>query len=432
MMLKDCSQSFFNEAKKHFPGGVNSPVRAYGAVGGQPLFIRQAKGAYVWDVDGNKYCDYVGSWGPAILGHAHDDVIETVIEACRNGLSFGAPTEMETLLAKKVKTAFPSMESLRFVSSGTEACMSAVRLARGYTKRNKIIKFDGNYHGHADSLLVKAGSGVVSFGLPDCPGVTPATAADTLVAQYNSLDSVNSLVNQYPDEIAAIIVEPIVGNSGFIRPVDGFLQGLKEICTRNGALLIFDEVMTGFRVCYGGVQTLLNIEPDLTTLGKIVGGGLPLAAYGGKREIMELVSPVGAVYQAGTLSGNPLATACGLKTLELLSGSNVYSKLANITRTLVEGLVKLGNENSVPVYADFEGGMFGMFFSTEGVKNLDEVKRTKLRYFPCFFNSMLEKGIYMAPSAFEAGFVSTAHTLEDVEVTLDSAKTALAKIRHEL
>ena len=430
-MLTQNSQTLFTEALDHIPGGVNSPVRAYGAVGGVPLYIKKSKGAYIWDVDGNKYCDYVGSWGPAILGHARQEVVEAVAKVAADGLSFGAPTESETILAKMIISAFPSMEKVRFVSSGTEACMSAIRLARGYTKRDKFIKFDGNYHGHADSLLVKAGSGALNTGVPNSSGVTPGTAADTLVAEYNNLQSVEMLFKAYPDDIAAIIVEPIVGNSGFIRPVDGFLQGLRDLCTENGALLIFDEVMTGFRVSYGGVQTLLKIDPDLTTLGKVVGGGLPLAVYGGKSKFMDLIAPLGAVYQAGTLSGNPLATISGIKTLELLSKNDVYPTLAKMTHTLVSGMEKLGDEASIPLKTDSEGGMFGFFFADKTVKNLNDAKETRLDLFPKFFKLMLDRGQYFAPSPFEAGFVSLAHTSKDIDFTIESARIALKKIRYE-
>ena len=431
MVQKSRSHSLFVAAKKHMPGGVSSPVRAFGAVGGEPLFLARAKGAYLWDVDGNQYTDYVGSWGPAILGHTREEVVEAVIRAARDGLSFGAPTEAETKLAQEISKAMPQIEKVRFVSSGTEACMSAVRLARAYTKRDKIVKFEGNYHGHADSLLAKAGSGLATFGIPTSPGVTAACAKDTLTVPYNDLEAVKEVFKGHSDEIAAVIIEPLAGNCGFIRPLPGFLRDLKGLCHQHGALLIVDEVMTGFRVAFGGMQSVASVTGDLTTLGKVIGGGMPLAAYGGRKEIMDRVAPLGDVYQAGTLSGNPLATACGLKTLELLSQPEVYKQLGNLTNKLVNGLIELGKQLSIPICGDSEGGMFGMFFAKERVTNFAQAQASHTSLFSHFFQKMLGKGVYLAPSAFEAGFVSTAHTVQDIDRTLQAARESLEEIKQE-
>lgn len=431
MVQKSRSHSLFVAAKKHMPGGVSSPVRAFGAVGGEPLFVARAKGAYIWDVDSNKYIDFVGSWGPAILGHTHDEVVDAVIRAAKEGLSFGAPTEAETSLASEITKAMPKLEKVRFVSSGTEACMSAVRLARAYTNRDKILKFEGNYHGHADSLLAKAGSGMATFGIPTSPGVTKGCAKDTLTVPYNNLDAVAEVFSQNKDELAAVIVEPAAGNCGFIRPLPGFLQGLRDLCTQHGTLLIVDEVMTGFRVALGGMQSVESVYGDLTTLGKVIGGGMPLAAYGGRKEIMDRIAPLGDVYQAGTLSGNPVATACGLKTLEILSKPGVYKELGNLTRNLADGLAQLGEQCGVPIFADSEGGMFGMFFADSRVNDFAAAKASRTSLFSHFFQKMLAKGIYLAPSAYEAGFVSTAHTQEDINRTLNAVKESLEEIKQE-
>ncbi|MFK7825432.1 MAG: glutamate-1-semialdehyde 2,1-aminomutase [Oligoflexales bacterium] len=431
MVQKSRSHSLFVAAKKHMPGGVSSPVRAFGAVGGEPLFLSKAKGSYIWDVDDNRYIDFVGSWGPAILGHAHDDVVEEIIKVAREGLSFGAPTEAETLLAQEISKAMPQLEKVRFVSSGTEACMSAVRLARAYTNRDKLLKFEGNYHGHADSLLAKAGSGLATFGISTTPGVTQACAKDTLTVPYNDLEAVAETFSKNANEIAAVIVEPLAGNCGFVRPLPGFLKELKAQCVQNGSLLIIDEVMTGFRVARGGMQSIESVEGDLTTLGKVIGGGMPLAAYGGRQEIMDRIAPLGDVYQAGTLSGNPLATACGLKTLEILSKPGVYNQLGNLTHKLVNGLIELGKQCDIPIFADCEGGMFGMFFADGRVENFAAAQASQTSIFSHYFNKMLEKGVYLAPSAYEAGFVSTAHSEQDIEQTLHAARESLMEIKQE-
>ena len=369
------SKALYEEATHYFPGGVNSPVRAFTGVGGHPIFVDRAKGAYFWDADGNKFIDYIGSWGPAIVGHAHPEVIDSLVKTAENGFSFGAPTHLETQLAQKVQQLVPSMECMRLVSSGTEACMSALRVARGYTGRDKILKFDGCYHGHADMLLVQAGSGIATLGIPGSPGVPKGATADTLVVPYNDLAAVEAVFKDYPEEIAAVIIEPIVGNSNFIRPMPDFLEGLRSICDKYSSLLIFDEVMTGFRVAKGGVQQLSGVQPDLTTLGKVIGGGLPIGAYGGKRHIMQKVAPVGPVYQAGTLSGNPLAVSSGLKTLELLSESFDYAQLASRTCQLAEGLKQAAERRSVTLSVDSEGGMFGFSFSEQMPRNLLMPKR---------------------------------------------------------
>ena len=424
-----CSQELFAEAKRLFPGGVNSPVRAFASVGGQPLFFRKGEGAYLWDVDGNRFIDYVGSWGPAIAGHAHPEVVAAVCSAAANGLSFGAPTVGENRLAQKIAQIMPHIEMMRFVSSGTEACMSALRVARAFTGRDHILKFDGCYHGHADMLLVKAGSGVATLGIPGTPGIPAATAAHTIVAPYNDLEALSVIFKQRPGQIAAIIVEPIVGNAGFIRPLPGFLDGLRSLCDKEGALLIFDEVMTGFRVALQGAQGLFGIKPDLTTLGKVIGGGMPLAAYGGRRDIMERVAPQGDVYQAGTLSGNPLATACGLKTLEIIAEHGRFDELTHQTRFLAEGLVQTARDAKIDLSADAQGGMFGFFFTREKVHNFSDALRSDKAMFVRFFRGMLAEGIYLAPSPFEAGFVSMAHTIEHIEQTLTAASRVFGAIR---
>lgn len=423
------SRSLFADATTVIPGGVNSPVRAFKSVGGDPLFIRRASGSRLWDADNNEYIDYVGSWGPAIAGHAHPEVLKTINDIAANGISFGAPTELETQLARTVIKHLPSIEMIRFVSSGTEACMSVLRVARAFTGRSRIIKFEGCYHGHGDMLLVKAGSGAATLGVPDSPGVPAGTAADTLTVPYNDLGSVAALFEKYPEEIAALIIEPIVGNSGFIRPDHGFLEGLRSLCTKHGALLIFDEVMTGFRVGISGVQGLHHISPDLTCLGKVIGGGMPLAAYGGRRDVMAKVAPSGPVYQAGTLSGNPVAVSCGLKTLEIISRPGFFEQLSRRTRTLVDGLKLCAQRNDLPFSADCEGGMFGFFFNKGPVRNFADAKLSDIDRFKKFFWGMMERGVYLAPSAFEAGFVSGAHSDDDIARTLDFADQVMKGCR---
>lgn len=428
MSKRNKSREAMARARAVIPGGVNSPVRAFGSVGGDPVFFERGEGAYLYDIDGSRYIDYIGSWGPAISGHAHPEVLEAIARTAAKGLSFGAPTEAETVLAETVRRAFPSMEKVRFVSSGTEACMSVLRVARAFTKRDKILKFTGCYHGHADMLLVKAGSGALTLGLPDSPGVPQGATSHTLLATYNDLDAVRAVFAENRGQIAAVIVEPIVGNAGFIRPVEGFLEGLRQITQEDGALLIFDEVMTGFRVAYGGVQELKGIKADLTTLGKVIGGGLPIGAYGGRKDIMSMVAPEGPVYQAGTLSGNPVAVASGLKTLEIIARPGAFARLSEVTRQLANGLRKVASKHGIPFYSDSEGGMFGYFFHAGPVHSLEEAKQGDGARFKAFFWGMLDEGIYLAPSAYEAGFVSMAHTPQDIDATLAVADRVLAKL----
>ncbi len=419
------SHELFQLAQKHIPGGVNSPVRAFKGVGGDPVFIDRAEGAYVYDVEGRRYIDYVGSWGPMILGHAHPQVIEAVTAAARKGLSFGAPTELEVRIADKVCELVPSMDMVRMVSSGTEATMSAIRLARGYTGRDRIVKFEGCYHGHSDSLLVKAGSGALTLGEPSSPGVPGALAELTLTLRYNDIGQVRQAFAEVGEEIACVIVEPVAGNMNCIPPVPGFLEGLREVCDQYGAVLIFDEVMTGFRVALGGAQGLYGITPDLTTLGKVIGGGMPVGAFGGKAEIMEKIAPLGPVYQAGTLSGNPVAMTAGLETLNLISAPGFFDELAAKTERLATGLVVAGREAGVAVTENHVGGMFGLFFTEEErVTDFTSATACDQEKFKRFFHAMLEAGIYLAPSAFEAGFVSAAHGNDDLEATLAAARQA--------
>jgi len=422
------SHDLFAAAQRHIPGGVNSPVRAFRSVGGDPVFFESAAGAYVTDPDGKRYIDYVGSWGPMILGHAHPDVIAAVTERVAKGLSFGAPTELETQMAEKVCELVPSMDLVRMTSSGTEATMSALRLARGYTGRDKVIKFEGNYHGHVDSLLVKAGSGMLTLGEPSSPGVPAALAELTITLTYNDLEQVRETFAALGDEIACVIVEPVAGNMNCIPPVPGFLEGLREICDQHGAVLIFDEVMTGFRVVRGGAQELYGVAPDLTALGKVIGGGMPVGAFGGRRAIMEHISPLGPVYQAGTLSGNPIAMTAGLKTLELISAAGFYEDLAQRTERLCDGMAARARTAGVPLSTNRAGAMFGLFFTDGQVTNYADATGCNQEQFNAFFHGMLERGVYLAPSAFEAGFVSAAHGDAEIESTLDAAAQAFQQI----
>ena len=418
------NQQLFEQSQKLIPGGVNSPVRAFRSVGGTPVFFKRGHGAYLWDEDDKQYIDYVGSWGPMILGHAHPSVIQAVKQAAEQSLSFGAPTARELEMAELLIKLVPSMEQVRLVSSGTEATMSAIRLARGFTGRSKILKFEGCYHGHADALLVKAGSGALTFGQPSSAGVPPEVAAHTLTLSYNDSAAVEALFDQIGSEIACVIVEPVAGNMNLIAPAPGFLQTLREQCSKHGAVLIFDEVMTGFRVALGGAQALYGIKPDLTTLGKVIGGGLPVGAFGGRADIMACLAPVGPVYQAGTLSGNPVAVAAGLATLKLVQEPGFYYRLATITRQFVEGLCAVAKEKGIAFSAQSVGGMFGLYFSAQVPTSYAEVMQCDKGAFNRFFHAMLDEGVYLAPSAFEAGFVSAAHGDAEIGKTLEAARRA--------
>jgi glutamate-1-semialdehyde 2,1-aminomutase len=422
------SQEIFTAAQNLMPGGVSSPVRAFKSVGGQPIVFDRVNGAYIWDVDGNKYIDYVGTWGPAICGHAHPEVISALHAALEKGTSFGAPCALENVLAEMVIDAVPSIEMVRFVNSGTEACMAVLRLMRAFTNREKIIKFEGCYHGHADMFLVKAGSGVATLGLPDSPGVPKSATSSTLTAPYNDLEAVKALFEENRDQIAGVILEPVVGNAGFIPPDAGFLEGLRELTHEHGALLVFDEVMTGFRIAYGGAQEKFGITPDLTTMGKVIGGGLPVGAYGGRRDIMSMIAPAGPVYQAGTLSGNPLAMTAGIKTLELLQKPGTYEQLERITKKLADGLLKVAQETGHAACGGSISAMFGLFFTSGPVHNYEDAKNSDTAKFGRFHRGMLERGIYLAPSQFEAGFTSLAHTDEDIDQTLAAARDVLSSL----
>ena len=423
------SADLFQRAQQLIPGGVNSPVRAFRGVGGDPLFIKRAEGAYLIDEDENLYIDYVGSWGPMILGHAHPAVIEAMQAQAILGLSYGAPTRLEVTMAERIGELMPGMEMVRMVSSGTEATMSAIRLARGFTQRDKIVKFAGCYHGHSDSLLVKAGSGLLTLGIPDSAGVPQDLAKHTLTCSYNNLAEVEQLFAELGEQVAAIIVEPVAGNMGCVPPAPGFLTGLRKLCDKYGSVLIFDEVMTGFRVALGGAQQLYNVKPDLTTLGKIVGGGMPVGAFGGRKDIMQYIAPLGPVYQAGTLSGNPMAMAAGIVTLDGITKPYFYEGLEHTTKLLVNGLLAIAKHAGIAMQATHVGSMFGLFFAEHPIHNYEDVKRSQLERFKKFFHGMLQEGIYLAPSAFEAGFVSAAHGERELAKTLQAAEKVFKTLR---
>jgi glutamate-1-semialdehyde 2,1-aminomutase len=423
------NEALFARAQRTIPAGVNSPVRAFRSVGGTPRFVERADGPFVWDADGRRYIDYVGSWGPAIVGHAHPAVVRAVQERAVHGLSFGAPTEIEIELAETLARRLPSLEMVRLVSSGTEATMTALRLARGFTGRGKIVKFEGCYHGHGDSLLVKAGSGALTFGQPSSAGVPPSIAGETIVVPYNDLDAVEAAFRAEPEGIAGVIVEPIAGNMNLVRPKPGFLEGLRSLCDRHGAVLIFDEVMTGFRVHPQGVQGMTGVTPDLTTLGKVIGGGMPVGAFGGKRAIMERIAPLGPVYQAGTLSGNPVAVAAGLATLELTEAPGFYERLAATTRAMTDGLAAEARRAGVAFCADAVGGMFGIYFAPRVPQTYAEIMACDKERFNRFFHLMLDAGVFLAPSAYEAGFVSAAHGDAEIAATVAAAAAAFAAVR---
>ena len=427
-MQQTKSQQLFAQAQQFIPGGVNSPVRSFRAVAGTPPFIDRGQGCRVWDVDGNEYIDYLGSWGPLVLGHAHPAVVEALTKAAQGGTSFGAPVEMEVELARLICQALPSVDRVRLVSSGTEACMSAIRLARAYTGRSKVIKFSGCYHGHADGLLVKAGSGAMTHGIPTSAGVPESYAAETLVADYNDIASVESFFQAWPDAIAGVIVEPVAGNMGVVPPAEGFLADLRRVTADHGAMLIFDEVITGFRIAYGGAQTRYGVTPDITCLGKIIGGGLPVGAYGGRREIMEMVAPLGPMYQAGTLSGNPLAVTAGLTTLTQLQEPGAYERLESLAGRLADGLAQAFAQAEVPATLNRVGSMLTGFFTAGPVDSLAQVEQADTEAYGRYFHAMLERGVYLAPSQFEAGFVSLAHTEADIDRTVEIAAAALESL----
>ncbi len=426
--MGDRSRQLFQEACRYFPGGVNSPVRAFGAVGGNPFFVSHASGSRITDADGRSYIDYVGSWGPLILGHAHPQVVAAIQKAAEAGTSYGAPTELETRLARLVQAAYPSLERMRFVSSGTEACMSALRVARGFARRDAIVKFEGCYHGHADSLLVKAGSGALTFGIPDSLGVPADLARHTLTLPYNDLEAVRSVFAQRGTEIAAVIVEPVAGNMGVIPPRPGFLEGLREVARQRGALLIFDEVITGFRIAWGGAQQISGVRPDLTCLGKIVGGGLPVGVYGGRADVLEQVAPLGGIYQAGTLSGNPLAMAAGIETLTLLQAPGFYGDLEAKGQRLAEAFVEAARAARIPVQLNRVGSMLTTFFTGVPVMDYATATSADTKRYGVFFRAMLERGVSLAPSQFEAAFISAAHSAEDLSATVAAAREALAVV----
>lgn len=421
------SAAAFERAKKSIPGGVNSPVRAFRSVGGHPIFFERGEGAYVWDIDGNRYIDYVGSWGPLITGHAHPNVLAALADIMKKGTSFGAPTELESEMAELICAIVPSVEMVRMVNSGTEAVLSALRLARAFTKRDKIIKFEGCYHGHADSMLVHAGSGVATLGLPDSPGVSVTVAKDTITVPYNNVEAIKAAFDNYKNEIAAVIIEPVVGNMGCVIPQQDYLEGIRELCTANGTVLIFDEVMTGFRVALGGAQERFGIKPDLTTMGKVIGGGLPVGAYGGRADIMAMVAPSGPMYQAGTLSGNPLAMIGGYTTLKLLQEPGVYDKLEAFSKRLCDGIAANFEKLNVPATHNRVGAMFSTFFTATPVVDYDTAKTSDTALFKKYYWNLLNEGIYMAPSQFEAGFMSLAHTEADVDFTIAASYRALEK-----
>ncbi|KTG27662.1 glutamate-1-semialdehyde aminotransferase [Idiomarina sp. WRN-38] len=424
------SEDLFKQAQISIPGGVNSPVRAFSGVGGTPIFFESAEGAYMFDADGKRYIDYVGSWGPMILGHNHPAVLEATLAAAKRGLSFGTPTEIEITMAETIRKIVPSIEKVRMVNSGTEATMTAIRLARGYTGRDKILKFEGNYHGHADSLLVKAGSGALTLGVPNSPGIPEDLAKHTLTVNYNDIDSVKEAFKEFGDDIACIIVEPVAGNMNCIPPVPGFLEGLRDVCDKYGSVLIFDEVMTGFRVAPGGAQERYGITPDLTTLGKVIGGGMPVGAFGGKKEVMDYIAPVGPVYQAGTLSGNPVAMSAGLAALQQLSTPGLYDQLYQRVDALVDGLQERANRAGVPMTTNRAGSMFGFFFTEDPeVTSYAQATQCNMEHFKAFYHAMLNEGVYLAPSAFEGGFMSAAHTEDDIEKTLQAAEKAFTQLK---
>ncbi|MDK4624713.1 glutamate-1-semialdehyde 2,1-aminomutase [Kingella kingae] len=423
------NEQLFERAKQIIPAGVNSPVRAFGSVGGTPRFIKRAQGAFVWDENGTQYTDYVGSWGTGIVGHAHLEVVEAVREAALGGLSFGAPTEAEIIIAEEIAKIVPSVARLRLVSSGTEATMTAIRLARGYTGRDKIVKFEGCYHGHSDSLLVKAGSGLLTFGNPSSAGVPSDLTQHTIVLPYNDVAALNQAFSEFSDQIAGVILEPIAGNMNLVRATPEFVQALRQLTEQHGSVLIYDEVMTGFRVALGGAQSLHGITPDLTTMGKVIGGGMPVAAVGGKKEIMDCISPLGSVYQAGTLSGNPVAVAAGLKTLEIIQRPNFYEDLSARTAQLAQGLTQAAQNAGVTFSADSVGGMFGLYFANQFPKTYADMAASNVDGFKQFFHGMLDKGVAFGPSAYEAGFVSVAHTAELIDETIDVAKTVFAQMK---